>query len=100
MQPNSDVCGFGGRTRVWALNCATGAGVFDKSGTCKGNFQVKFPKGLLLLQLSGGDVQQIGEKELNQSIHTGWYVGTPPNTAPPFISPKGFRGQLLLWLEK
>lgn len=100
MQPNSDICGFGGRTRVWALNCATGAGVFDKNGTCKGNFKVKFPKGLLLLQLSGGDVQQIKEKELNQSIHTGWYVGTPPNTAPPFISPKGFRGQLLLWLEK
>ncbi|WP_029520369.1 hypothetical protein [Persephonella sp. IF05-L8] len=102
MQPTSDICGFGGRTRVWALNCATGASVFDttNTATCYGAYPTEFPEGKLLLQLSGGDIQQIGEKELNSSQHTDWYIGTPPNTAPPFVTSNTWRGELLLWIEK
>ncbi|MBF0564233.1 MAG: hypothetical protein HQK89_03225 [Nitrospirae bacterium] len=32
-QPSSDICAYGGRSRVWALNCATGGATFATSCT-------------------------------------------------------------------
>ncbi|MBF0342919.1 MAG: hypothetical protein HQL06_01685 [Nitrospirae bacterium] len=40
-QPSSDICAFGGRSRVWALNCATGDAVFATdcaSTTCPAGY--------------------------------------------------------------
>ncbi len=101
-EPINNLCGFGGRTRVWALNCATGQSIQD---TC-----LSYPiekerlKGSLLLQLSGGNIEQVNVKEIgdtNKSDNkaTRWYIGTAPETSPPLV--QGLKkGEILLWLEK
>ena len=101
-EPINDLCGFGGRTRVWALNCATGQSIQD---TCL-NYPIEKDrlKGSLLLQLSGGNIEQINIKEVgdtNKSNNkaTRWYIGTAPETSPPLV--QGLKkGEILLWLEK
>ncbi len=110
IEPTSDVCGFGGRSRLWLLNCATGSSV---THDCK-NFKVSSFVGTVLLQLSGADIHQISIKwngnpsESNVSSvftkegtrATDWFTGIAPETAPPFVKPGGLVGQLLLWLER
>ena len=111
IEPTSDICGFGGRSRMWLLNCATGGSVTQE---CK-NFKVDSFVGTVLLQLSGANIQQISIKwtgnpsESNVSSvfsqkegkATAWFTGIAPESAPPFVKPGGgLVGQLLLWLER
>jgi type IV pilus assembly protein PilY1 len=111
VEPTDDVCASGGRTRVWALNCATG-GPIDQN--CS-NYQVSKVYGTLLLQLSTANMQQItirfdrsnNVSNLSSTFTeaggraTGWFSGIAPESAPPFISPSGrLVGTLLLWLER
>jgi len=111
IEPTSDVCGFGGRSRMWLLNCATGGSVTQE---CK-NFKVDSFIGTVLLQLSGANIQEISIRWTGNPSSsnvssilseegaraTAWFTGIAPETAPPFIKPgKGLSGKLLLWLER
>ncbi|WP_456465221.1 pilus assembly protein [Persephonella sp.] len=96
MQPSGDLCGFGGRTRLWALNCATGANINDNS--C-GGYVPKVPEGKLLLQLSLGNIEEQKLSEIT-SKHSDWFTGIPPESATPFASGSSPIGRILLWLEK
>ncbi len=101
-EPIDDLCAFGGRTRVWALNCATGQSIQE---TCLSYpLDLNLLKGSLLLQLSGGNIEQIKIKDVGSSNSsngkaTQWYTGTAPETAPPVVI--GLKkGEILLWLER
>ena len=96
MQPSGDLCGYGGRTRLWALNCATGANINDTS--C-GGYVPKVPEGKLLLQLSLGNIEEQKLSEITEK-HTDWFTGIPPESATPFASGSTPIGRIILWLEK
>ena len=105
IEPTKDPCKFGGRTRVWALNCATGGPILDNCPYYR--IDVRTLKGSSLLQLSGGDIQQINlrkiaeEEQNNNTRSTEWYTGTSPESSPSFVLPSAPKsGELLLWLEK
>ena len=55
--PTDVVCECGGKSRSWAVNCATGRGLLDD--ICgDGTFKVADVPFKYLVQLSGGDIQQ------------------------------------------
>lgn len=94
IRPNSDVCSLGGKTRVWTLNCATGGAPKGCGSGSESNVE-----GTILLQLSGGDIQQI--KMDKDTRVSDWYTGIAPENAPPIIKYTGsYTGEILLWLEK
>ncbi len=101
MEPTGDICGYGGRTRVWALNCATGGSLAEDCA----QYPPKKVKGKVLLQLSGGDIHQIEIQNIYKSNnkYTDWMQGTPPPASPPILSPPSKQktnGEILLWIEK
>ncbi len=101
-QPTADVCGFGGRSRMWGLNCATGAAIADLS--CPG-YSVSTVQGSLFLQTSTGALYRINPNADFQggtdNRTTEWYQGVPPETATPFVEPMGTKtGRILHWIEK
>lgn len=99
MQPTEDVCKFGGRTRVWGLNCATGALV--SNATCPGYVPAQPPISTLLLQLSGGNIEQISTNQFTNNQTTEWFTGTPPETSTPLTQAGGIRkGEIILWIER
>ncbi len=105
MEPTGDICGYGGRTRVWVLNCATGGSLAENCN----NYEPRNMKGKILLQLSGGDIHQIDIQDIyngndsSVSKYTTWMQGTPPPSSPSIIYPPGASkifGELLLWIER
>lgn len=55
--PTDKVCECGGKSRSWALNCATGLGLATTH--CGGTYLIDPEEGFkYLVQLSGGDIQQ------------------------------------------
>ena len=56
-EPTSDPCGYGGQSRVWGLNCATGA-LYPQINHAAG-YTVADPTGTLYLQTSTGAIYQI-----------------------------------------
>jgi type IV pilus assembly protein PilY1 len=104
-QPASDPCSYGGQSRVWGLNCATGAAITDTS--CSG-YQVTDLNGTVYLQTSTGAINQITDSSSFTNTSTGnratnWYVGMPPETSPPDVLPFGTQtksGQLIQWIER
>ena len=98
IKPNQDICGMGGDTRVWTLNCATGS---KPSGCSNGLFAITDISGSILLQLSGSDIRQINLNTAN-SRSTNWYKGIAPENAPPLISYKQTKkkGEIILWIER
>jgi len=99
-QPTGNICGFGGRSRLWGLNCATGLGLFDSSCSV---VQAEPPADLVvLLQLSRGNIEVIdstGFTEENNSA-TNWFVGTTPKAPPTLPSGSTVSGKVILWIEK
>jgi type IV pilus assembly protein PilY1 len=99
-EPTSNLCGFGGRTRVWGLNCATGAAALDSS--CPG-YVINNIKGTLLLQTSTGAVEQINP---NTTFTTGnpvtsWQTGVSPETSTTFVAPfTGQAGIIIQWKKE
>ncbi|MBK3332428.1 hypothetical protein GWK41_05055 [Persephonella atlantica] len=95
MQPTGDICGFGGRTRVWMLNCATGA--IPGEACPGGGYATTIPAGTIYLQASGANIVQIkGLKGASK-----WIQYTPPESATQYVPPTGYgKGELLLWIEK
>jgi hypothetical protein len=106
-EPTSDPCGYGGQSRVWGLNCATGAAITDQS--CSG-YTVPSANltGTMYLQTSTGAIYQIDAATSFTDSSTGnrstpWFIGMPPETSPPLVqpdSPATRSGQLIQWIEK
>jgi type IV pilus assembly protein PilY1 len=102
IEPTSDVCGFGGRTRIWALNCATGGSLLQN---CQ-SYPIDVDKisGTILLQLSGGNIEQYSLRDIPYQTVIGettqWTIGTAPEGGPGFIKQMALKGEILLWLER
>jgi len=99
VEPKDDPCGFGGRSRVWALNCATGGSIQEYCG----QYPIEKDKveSAMLLPLSGGNIKQVNLKSVNKV--SNWFTGTSPEGTPPIISgvkSEIFKGTILLWLER
>ena len=111
VEPTADVCGFGGRSRMWGLNCATGESLLYQD--CSGYITDEI-KGTLFLQLSGGNIEEMNmdivpnnEEESNTPFTeednkaTSWKIGIPPESTTPFVPPpSGHSGKILFWVEK
>ena len=104
-EPTSDPCSYGGQSRVWGLNCATGGAITDTS--CSG-FTVTDLSGTVYLQTSTGAIYQINAASSFTDSSTGnrttqWFIGMPPETSPPVVQPTSSptkSGQLIQWIEK
>ncbi len=101
-QPSASPCSFGGRSRIFALNCATGDDIFS---TACSNATVTIPSASLLLQLSGGNIEdtQLSTTSLSEAGNkaSGWFVGMPPESGATFLPPAGLRkGKMILWIER
>ncbi|WP_457643462.1 pilus assembly protein [Persephonella sp.] len=98
-QPTKDLCGFGGLSRAWAMNCATGDPISSTrcSGYTINNITVKY-----LLQLSGGDIQQFGKLDFTEEggIATKKVFGITSEQGGTPVLPGGIKGEIILWLEK
>ena len=98
-EPTDDVCGFGGRSRLWALACDTGQAISSNTTTC--NYQ---SGGFILLQLSRGNIEQIKISPesftMENNRATNWFIGTPPEASPLFINPSNVEGRIIYWIEK
>jgi len=101
-QPSSNPCEFGGRSRVWAVNCATGQSIWD-ADTCSG-YNVTPPNSAYLLQLSGGNIEDIGVNQDNFQYAGGkasdWFTGIPPESPTPLPEGTGLTGEIILWIER
>ncbi len=104
-EPTGDPCGYGGRTRVWGLNCATGAAISDKS--CTG-YIVTDTSGTVYLQTSTGAINKFDSTQsfsdpATENRTTPWTVGIPPENAPPVVGPvttSNFHPKIMQWIEK
>ncbi len=104
-EPTSDPCSYGGQSRVWGLNCATGGAITDTS--C-GGFAITNLTGTLYLQTSTGAIYQINAASSFTDSSTGnkttpWFVGMPPENSPPVVqpaTPASKTGQLIQWIER
>ena len=109
-EPTSDICGFGGRSRMWGLNCASGQSLVHQTCSVTGNIV-----GVLLLQTSVGKItafrMNIVNKEgpegnVNPFVKKGekatnWTVGTaPPNKSALVERPTRTPAQILYEIEK
>jgi len=98
-QPTSDLCGFSGLSRAWALNCATGDAI--SSTRCPGytieNIHVKY-----LLQLSGGDIRQFGKLDFTEEggRATKKVYGITSEEGGMPVFPGALKGEIILWIEK
>ncbi|GLI35736.1 Ser-Thr-rich GPI-anchored membrane family protein [Desulforhabdus amnigena] len=110
-EPTSDPCSFGGRSRIWGLNCATGEAIADE--TCP-LYVVRNTDGAIYLQTSTGAITKISADPSNSSFTCGktkdtdatgktseWIPGIPPESAPPLVPPFSLKtGKILHWIEK
>jgi len=96
-EPTSNLCGFGGQSRVWGLNCATGQAALDT--TCPG-YTVNNISGTLFLQTSTGAVTQVNPNTtFTQGNPTSpWQTGVSPETSTTFVAPfTGQAGIIIQW---
>jgi len=98
-QPSSDICGFGGVSRAWAMNCATGDAI--TSDRCPG-YTIEVSRIKYLLQLSGGDIQQYGKLDFTEEggRATVKTQGITSEEGGVPVIPGGIKGEILLWIEK
>ena len=110
--PTSKICEFGGKSRFWGRNCATG---FAMSSTECPGYTVDVPTFKYLVQLSGGDVQGITEDDFSgdddgndggdddngdgEDGVTDFTPGTPGGPGKVMEGPST-NGEMLLWIEK
>ncbi len=103
-EPSSDICSFGGRSRLWGLNCATGRNMF--SSCPNGKYASNVLSNTVYMQLSRGNIVQANKESFydnngNPSSTTKWHQGITPETSPILPPPyTGVTGSILLWLEK
>ena len=95
-EPTSDICGFGGDSRMWGLNCATGESLSHQS--CESHISDKI-SGTMLLQTSVGQITKFdvdinprasGGKnpftEVNNKA-TNWVTGTASPNKTSIVEP-------------
>lgn len=100
-EPNSDICSFGGRSRVWGLNCATGSAI---ALSCEGDDGEKLYEVNLedvppvWVPRTPGDITKLSELDEETS---DWKEGAILGDiqASPEL-PKERKGKLLFWIEK
>ncbi len=93
--PTNDVCSYGGITRIYGLNCATGESL-NGTQQCE-NYQVEVPtKSKLLVPTSSGNVYDINPV---QGLGTHELPGLPPPGGGGFLVPDA-HGKFLLWIER
>lgn len=105
-EPTGDTCGYGGRSRVWGMNCATGSSIIDTS--CTGyTISTGNVSGTLFLQTSTGAIYKINPSSsftdsTTGNRTTGWMVGMPPENAAPVVPPASTpkNGAVIQWMEK
>ncbi len=97
-QPTGNLCGFGGRSRLWGLNCATGQGLKDTS--CPNFIAMPPPEMSVLLQLSRGNIEVVGKDDFSSDGTTEWFTGTTPESPPTLPGGGGAKGKIILWIEK
>lgn len=99
-EPSSNICSFGGRSRVWGLNCATGGSIFTGCNNNTRFLPTEF-KNTIFLQLSKGNIEAITKDSFNQNNNktTQWFIGVTPET-PPIIPTPSQKGTLILWIER
>ncbi len=102
-QPTSDVCGYGGRNRAWAMNCALGESI---SSTRCSAYKVSAGDFLFLWGKSGGDIGQASKSDFNQVSNraTSFSAGIAPEKGGfpifPAPAPGSGEGTILLWIER
>jgi len=99
-QPTENLCGFGGRSRLWGLNCATGSSFSDTSCPVA---TVSPPESIsVLLQLSRGNIEVIGGESFTEEggSATEWFTGTTPEAPPAVPGGGSASGKIILWLER
>jgi len=99
-QPTGNLCGFGGRSRLWGLNCATGAGLLDNS--CPTYIANPPQNTKVFIQLSRGNIEIVGKGSFTQenSSATNWFTGTTPESPPTLPEGSSTQGKIILWLER
>jgi hypothetical protein len=103
-EPTSDACGYGGQSRVWGLNCATGGPITGSCGT--DTITGQGINGFLYLQTSTGAIYRItdaGSFGFEGGRATKWYTGMPPESSPSFVQPTisiPQQGRVIQWIEK
>ena len=95
--PTADPCGFGGKSRSFALNCATGSGLMDDE--CD-NYTVDVKTFKYLVQLSGGDIKQYSPGDFSGGGGTAPTPGVPSEEGGIPMTGASTTGEILLWLEK
>ena len=100
--PTSNPCKFGGKTRSWARNCATGMAM--SSEHCP-DFTVNPGNFAYLIQLSGGGIPQKTKEDFNGDDDDSEPGVTDPDeglSGPggDLIEGGTTSGEILLWLEK
>ncbi len=98
-QPATDICTFSGQSRMWGLNCATGAAITDNSSCTNKVVDITKVKGRLLVQLSTAAISQIDPSASFSSgtPYTPFIPGMNPDKPPAFVSPvKG--NKILHWI--
>ena len=100
-QPTGRLCGFGGRSRIWGLNCATGEPL--SSSNCQG-YVPEVPSDLsIIFHGSGGNITPVTPNEdftQEGGAATEFLPGTPPETGPTIIGPGSTIGKMILWMER
>jgi len=95
-EPNSDICSFGGRSRVWGLNCATGSAL---AISCDGAYEVDISKvPPIWVPRTPGDITKVSSPE-NETTDwkEGAIIGDIQSAAEQARERKG---RLLFWIEK
>lgn len=92
IMPTDVVCECGGKSRSFAINCATGKGLgYDKCPDSASSYMIGVDKGFnYLLQLSGGDIRQFGRENFDEgSGSTEDHLGLPPEEGGSLTDPFG-----------
>lgn len=100
-EPSNNACSFGGRSRMWGLNCATGGSMFLGCNNSTTYVPSAFSN-TIFLQLSKGNIETINKGSFTENSNktTGWFVGVTPET-PPIIPPSsGAGGRIIMWIER
>lgn len=100
--PSEDLCAYGGHSRLWAVNCATGGNVFDP---CSYSYDVENPPTTILAQYSIGNIEQIKGNKTSFSENGNRATKRMPGTTSEEGAKDTERDwdairRLLLWMEK
>jgi type IV pilus assembly protein PilY1 len=99
-EPGADICSYGGRSRLWGLNCALGSAF---GGQCTGgSYKVEEEKvpGVWTPRTPGTILQ---EKPVGAAEATAWQEGAILSAIQTSPAPAGGferSGKLLFWIEK